>query len=339
MATSVLITGGTGFLGSAIIDAARQSHPEWILTVMDINPPKERRAGVRYRTASILSEAEIHDVMKESKPVAVIHSAGIVPDLESRYGRQKQKQVFDVNVNGTRNILQAAKKHEVQAFVWTGSSTCVMDNLQNSYPNIAENWPTSTQSLIYGKSKAAAEALVIAASDQTLATCALRPSVIFGPGDYQLIPSIHACISKGETPFILGDGENMWDITYVTNVADAHILAIENLLSSRTAAGQAIFISNEQPIPFRDFCLETWKQFGHYPPFQIHIPKRLAVFIGYISELITWLTGSTMTLSRGSVLDACSIRYCNGVKARKILGYSPRVGIEEGIRITCEVSG
>lgn len=186
--------------------------------------------------------------------------------------------------------------------------------------------------------KTAAEALVLNASDETLATCALRPSVLFGPGDYQLIPTVHACIAKGETPFVVGDGENLWDVTYVGNVADAHVLAVENLLSTRTAAGEAIFISNEQPVPFRDFCLEVWKKFGHYPPYEVHIPVSLAVLVGYIAEAVTWITGTPMTLSRGSVLDACGTRYCSGEKARKVLGYKPRVGIEEGIRTSCKVS-
>lgn len=185
--------------------------------------------------------------------------------------------------------------------------------------------------------QAAAEALVLAASDEKLATCLLRPSVIFGPGDPQLVPSIHACIAKGETPWVIGSGNNMWDVTYVTNIADAHVLAAENLLSSRTAAGEAFFISNNEPISFRDFCLAIWAQFGHYPRFRVHIPERLAILVGNLAEWSTWLTGSPTTLSSGSVMEACATRYCNGAKARKILGYVPRVGIEEGVRISCEV--
>jgi sterol-4alpha-carboxylate 3-dehydrogenase (decarboxylating) len=115
---------------------------------------------------------------------------------------------------------------------------------------------------------------VLAANVESFATCALRPSVVFGPGEYQFNPSLYACISKGETPFIIGDGLNLWDVTcgfpdqylttiewvltigsYVDNVADARVLAVDNLLTSRTAAGEAIFIIDEQPIPFRDFCL------------------------------------------------------------------------------------
>ena len=136
---------------------------------------------------------------------------------------------------------------------------------------------------------------------------------------------------------MIGDGENLWDVTYVANIAHAHVLAVENLLSSRTAAGEAIFISNEEPITFRDFCLAVWSAFGHYPSYEFHIPKWIATFTGYVAEWTTWFTGTPTTLSRGSVFDACSTRYCSGEKARRVLGYKPIVGIEEGIQISCKV--
>ena len=124
---------------------------------------------------------------------------------------------------------------------------------------------------------------------------------------------------------------------YVNNCADAHVQAAENLLTSGTAAGEAIFVSNKEPIPFRDLCLAIWAHFGHYPPFEFHIPKNLAVFAGHVADWVTWLRGYPTTLSSGSVLDACATRYCNNLKAEKILGFKPRIGIEEGIRISCEV--
>ena len=78
-----------------------------------------------------------------------------------------------------------------------------------------------------------------------------------------MLPPIHACLAKRETPWIVGDGTNLWDVTYVENVADAHVLAAQNLVSSKLAAGETFFIQNNEPIAFRDFCLEIWKNFGH----------------------------------------------------------------------------
>lgn len=337
MATVVLITGGAGFVGGAIVRAIKEKHPDWAISVFDVNAPSFHESGVSYVAGDITNAEEVDRVVSEIRPCALIHTAGIVPSLASRYGRSEQERVFEVNVGGTRNVIAAAKHAGVKALLCTGSCTAVTDDMRYHYPNIDETWPTSCHSLIYGESKAAAEALTLAANDEKgLATCALRPSVIIGPGDYQLIPSIYACIAKGESPFVIGDGLNLWDVTYVTNVADAHVQGTENLLSTKTAAGEAIFISNEQPIPFRHFCLAVWAEFGHYPSHEIKIPRSLATFAGSIADLVTRATGTPTTLSQGSVNDACSVRYCNGTKARLLLGYQPKVGLEEGIRLSCE---
>ncbi|KAL9126460.1 MAG: hypothetical protein Q9217_004498 [Psora testacea] len=338
MPVSVFVTGGTGFLGIFIIEALREKHPDWSITVFDLKPPREPKPHVTYWQGDVTSADDVEGAIKAFKPRVIIHSAGLVPPLKHRFGRELESQVLNINLNGTRNMLTAAKKHGVEAFVWTGSCTAIIDDFRYQYRNIDETYPTSDKSLLYGESKAAAEKLVLAANSATLLTCALRPSVLFGPGDYQLIPSVHACIAKGETPFILGSADNLWDVSYAPNIADAHVLAVENLVGPKSAAGEAIFIQNSEPITFRDFCLEVWKNFGHYPPFQINVPLRAAYVAGWVAEMVTWFTGATCTLTRGSVMDACATRYCSGEKARRLLGYRPKVGIEEGIRISCEVS-
>jgi len=157
------------------------------------------------------------------------------------------------------------------------------------------------------------------------------------PQDHSLIPSIHACIVKGETPFIIGSGDNLWDFTYVTNVADAHVLALENLLSTRTVAGHAVLITNGQPVTFRDFCVATWAAFGHFPSYNIAIPAAVAWSAGLAAECMTWFAATPSTLSRGSVKDALGCRYADGSKARTLLGYRPRVDLGEGIRRSYEV--
>jgi sterol-4alpha-carboxylate 3-dehydrogenase (decarboxylating) len=158
-----------------------------------------------------------------------------------------------------------------------------------------------------------------------------------GPGDYQLVPTIQRCIGKGETPFVIGDADNLYDFTFVSNVADAHVLAVENLLATKTAAGEAFFISNGQPVPFRDFCLAIWANFGHVPRYQIRIPLSVAWVAGFVAEWVTWLTGQEATVCRGSVKDYTQTAYTNLRKAREVLGYEPKVGLAEGIRLSCEV--
>lgn len=264
------------------------------------------------------------------------------------------------------------------------------DDMTKSYANIDESWPVAQKTSIYGESKVEAERIVIAANNTTainhdrnnekppgtakkaenssghaMFTCVLRPSVIFGEGDNQLMPPIHACIAKRETCFVIGNGRNLWDTVYVGNVADAHVLAVENLLCPRSegptgdadddggaldgaggrsaggpsAAGETFFIQNNEPISFREFSLAVWKEFGHFPPaLEIPIPEGLGWILGLIAEAFTRISGTPTTLSRGSVMDACAMRYASGDKAWRLLGYRPRVGLEVGIKKSCQVS-
>lgn len=170
-----------------------------------------------------------------------------------------------------------------------------------------------------------------------MVVCAIRPTITFGPQDPLFIPTVHRCIAKRETPYILGTGQGLCDFTYVDNIADAHVLAVENLTSTKTAAGEAFFISNGEPVSFRDCCLAIWAEFGHVPRYQVRVPESVAWCAGYAAEWVSWLSGTRLGLCRGSVYDALKTRYTDISKARKILGYAPRVGLAEGLRISCLV--
>ena len=250
-------------------------------------------------------------------------------------------------------MLEAARNSACKAFVYTSSCCAIIDDMSKPYANIDERWPIPEKSSIYGESKAQAEAIVIAANGKSMSTCVLRPSVIFGEGDNQLIPPIHACIAKGETRWIIGQGTNLWDTTYVGNVADAHVLAVENLLRFKSeksqgdagafgtdsVAGEIFFIQNNEPISFREFSLAVWREFDHFPPaWEIRIPEGLAWLLGLVTEVFTRISGTATTLSRGSVMDACAMRYASGDKAKRLLGYQPRVGLEAGMKRSCQVS-
>lgn len=228
------------------------------------------------------------------------------------------------------------------------------DDIDHDYPNYNEDVPIPSNLLVYGESKVAksptmtllnppdagqvrCERLVVAANNESMATCILRPSVIFGEDDYALIPSVHACIAKGESVFVIGSGDNLWDVVYVGNAADAHVLAVENLLGDKTAGGQVINISNNQPVTFRDICLAIWACFGHVPRYHVHIPASIAWLAGGVAEACSWPSGHPATFTRGSVKDAIRTRYANTTKSSEVLGYVPRVDLAEGVRRSCEV--
>ena len=150
---SVLITGGTGFVGSAIVDALQEKHPDWALTVSDLNIADNLKINVNYVKGDITNADDIKKVMTKANPNVVIHTAGLVPQLAVRYNRKVRDRVFEVNVEGTRKMLAAATESGVEAFVWTSSCCCVTDDFRYQYQNIDETWPTSSHSLVYGESK------------------------------------------------------------------------------------------------------------------------------------------------------------------------------------------
>lgn len=335
----VLVTGGCGFLGTAIVAALVETR-RFAVTAIDISPPALGTCSfakdVRYVRCNILDLDALLKVFIEARPAIVVHTVGVFPLGVRRYTMQGSDAVFRVNVDGTRNVLHAAKECGAKGLVYTSSVTVVLDELDKDFKNVDETWPTGRASTSYGLSKAKAETLVLSANTPDFATCALRPAPIFGPNDTACIPTIHACIRGGQTPFILGSGTNLQDYVYVDNAADAHVLAVSNLLNSQRAAGEAIFITNGEPVTPRHLCIAVWKEFGHVPAFQVAVPERLAWWLGWGAEWAGWLTGTQSLLSRGIVSDGCRERYVSIAKARRILGYKPRVSLEDGLRISCQ---
>ena len=149
-----LITGGSGFVGTAIVNALSKKHPQCLITIVDTKPPTDKLGGnVRYLTGDTTILDDLVKACKAAQPQVVIHSAAIIPPLSERYARRLERLVFEVNIEGTRNALDAARNSGCTSFVYTSSCCAVTDNMSESYMNIDERWPVSPKSSIYGESK------------------------------------------------------------------------------------------------------------------------------------------------------------------------------------------
>lgn len=340
----VLITGGSGFLGRNLALELSNKYPQWNIDVLDIQLPDERLKHKldNFFHVDIRSKENVNAALSNYCPDLVVHTAGVIPGRQLRYSAKEDdwQKVHAVNYDGTVNVLHAIMASGCKRFIYTSSVTAIIDDLDHDYHNMDESTPTGLATLHYGRSKGLAEAFVLspAHAEKGLMACALRPCTIIGPDDTQVISLIHDLIAKGETCFVIGDGNNLYDWMYIDNIVHAHILAIENLLpsGSQTAAGQALFITNQEPAYFWDFMLFVWAQFGHVPRFQVHIPTTLAIILAFLLEIMTWLSGTPATLHRGSIKDAIRTYYADNGKAIKMLGYKPVVGLSEGIRRSCE---
>ena len=287
----ILVTGGSGLVGGAIVKALLLQHPDWRVSVLDLTTPEPDILAKleHFHKVDITSTNEVDQIFASYTPDLVVHAAGIIPARKSRYSTSSKDwdSVKRINYDGTRHVFDAAMASGCKRFVYTSSCTVAADDLDHDYYYMDETVPLGFATLHYGKSKYLAEQYIFDpkhAGEKGMFVCALRPCMIFGPGDTAVLPVMHDLIAKGETNFIVGDGNNVYEFLYIDTAVDAHILAVENLLSSKTAAGHAFFISNQEPVYFWDFLASVWTQFGHVPLYKIHIPTSVALAFGAVLE-------------------------------------------------------
>jgi sterol-4alpha-carboxylate 3-dehydrogenase (decarboxylating) len=153
---NILVTGGCGFLGTAILSALNATS-RFSITAIDINPPSPGTttfsSTVRYVRANILDAEALQKVFNEARPAIVVHTVGVYPLGAARYSMKGQEGVFQINVEGTRNVLEAAKECGAKGMVYTSSVTVVMDRLSEEFRNVDERWPAGGVDTAYGMSK------------------------------------------------------------------------------------------------------------------------------------------------------------------------------------------
>jgi len=251
---------------------------------------------------------------------------------------------YSVNVKGTKNVIDACIEHKVKRLIYTSSPSVVFDGIHGII-NGDESLPYPTKHVdTYSATKAEGEALIIKSNGiNGLLTCCIRPSSLFGPGDKLLVPSLVSAARAGKSKFIIGDGNNMYDFTYVENVAHAHICAERALASegkvSEKAAGEAYFITNMEPIKFWEFVSLVLEGLGYERP-RIKIPVFVIMPIACLVERIYKLLAPygmkvpQITPSRIRLISCSRTFDCS--KANDQLGYTPIVSFQEGLRRTIE---
>ncbi|MBE3049634.1 NAD-dependent epimerase/dehydratase family protein [Candidatus Bathyarchaeota archaeon] len=195
--------------------------------------------------------------------------------------------------------------------------------------------------------KAAAEELVLEANRQapySLLTTSIRPAGIFGEGDTMTIKHLVNIYLDGRSNVQVGDNNNLFDFTYATNVAHAHILAARCLLLTHRSQtvpldmervdGEAFIITNDCPVYFWDFCRAVWSAAGHDTGKDgvWHLNTEVGLFLGFLSECFFGIIGKPPTFNRQRITYSTMTRYYNITKARTRLSYKPLVGLPEAIK-------
>ncbi|KAL6402982.1 sterol-4alpha-carboxylate 3-dehydrogenase (decarboxylating) [Ilyonectria robusta] len=340
----VLVVGGNGFLGHHIVDQLVESWTTTSVVAVDLRCGRNRNAHAEYHECDITDTEKLLAVFNEIKPDVVIHTASPVAN-DSKIAHAIFKKV---NIEGTQSVVEACQKSGVKALVYTSSASVISDNVSDLL-NADERWPMirgAQQTEYYSETKAAAEELVLKANREEpskLLTCAIRPAGIFGEGDAQLLPGLLGAYRGGKSNVQVGDNENLFDFTYVGNIAHAHLLAGQLLLATAAAAttpldhervdGEAFFITNDAPVYFWDFARAVWRAAGNDKGTEKvwTLNRSLGISFGYLSEVFSHAFGRTPTLTRKGIIYSSMTRYYNITKAKRVLRYKPLYTLQDGV--------
>ncbi len=316
-----LVTGGGGFVGLAVVRRLREAGVA--TTVVGRN---------RYPAAGALgAECRVGDIRDREflgKVVAGHDTLFHVAALAGIWGRRQD--FFSINVEGTKNVLAACRANRVRHLVYTSTPSVVFDG--RSIEGGDESLPYSARPLCdYAASKIEAEKLVLAANSSSLRTCALRPHLVWGPGDTQIIPRLLRQGRSGRLR-IVGNGVNRVDISYIDNVADAHLLAGLNLEHSGTAAGLPFFISQGEPVVLWQWINELFDRVNIPRPDK-KVSARTAFRIGWLLETVYRLTGrrEEPRMTRFLAEQLALSHWFSPRRAGDILGYTPQVSTQQGM--------
>jgi len=316
-----LVTGGGGFVGSAIVRQLCEKGAE--VTVFG------RR---HYAHLDRLDVRQVQgDIRDSDMLIRAMMGCDTVFHVAAKAGIWGAKQEYEqINVMGTRNVLGACFANGVAALVQTSTPSVVFD--RGDLQGVDESTPYARRFLCYyASSKAVAEQMVLAADSAVLRTCAIRPHLVWGPGDPHLIPRL---LEKGERRQlrIIGSGRNLVDISYVDNVAEAHILAAENLHSSATAGGNAYFISQGAPVILWDWINALFNRLG-LAPVRKKMSFNTAYALGSLLEGVHMWFGMEQEpqMTRFLAEQLARSHWFSIDRARRDLGYSPRVATAAGL--------
>jgi nucleoside-diphosphate-sugar epimerase len=324
-----LVTGGGGFVGRALVDAL-VARGDRVIVAEPFGAP--HRSDVRFEKVDIRETERMSALC--AGVTTVFHNASLVHTKHNRI-----EDVWSVNYAGSQSVLEACRRAGVKKLVYVSTASAVYEG--NDIENGDETLPYSQKSQApYADSKIAAERMILEENGKGgVLTCALRPHVIFGPGDRRFIPAIVNRAKQGSLRLSVGlRNRKLSDFTYVDNLVDALLAADARLVEGGPVAGRPYFITNGEPMPFFDFVKEVLRELK-LPPIVGAVPYPVAYAAAAVREGLDTLRGGTLNaedgMTRFAVRYMVRHHYFSIARAQRDLGYEPRVNLAEGIRRTC----
>ena len=317
-----LVTGGGGFLGSAIVRRLI-ARGDTVRTFQRGYYPELEKLGVECIRGDLNDRVALR---KADGGVDVIFHVAAKAGV---WGNERG-YVYP-NYYATSFIAEFAFELGIKRLIYTSSPSVVFNGTDEN--GIDESTPYPAKCLAnYPKTKSMAENYILAVNSPAFATIALRPHLIWGPGDPHLVPRIIARAKAGRLR-IVGNGQNLVDSTYIDNAADAHLLAADRLFPGAPCAGKAYFLSNGEPLPIADLINRILAAAG-MPSITCHISAKKAYALGAFLEGTYKLLGkkSEPPMTRFVARQLSTAHWFNLDAIKRDLGYHPTVSIDEGMR-------
>lgn len=318
-----LVTGGGGFLGKAIVKQLLDRGYA-VRSLARGDYPELRELG-----------AETHrgDIADADVVLAAVEGCDLVFHVAAKAGVWgPHQEYYDANVTGTLNVLEACRVHAVGRLVYTSTPSVVYGD--EPIQGADESIPYPDEYLTaYPETKAQAERAVLQANTQDLLTVALRPHLIWGPGDNHLIPRIIARARAGKLKKI-GDGSALVDSVYIDDAARAHVLAAEALSATGAPAGKAYFITQGEPWPVGDLIDGILKAHG-LPPCSSKVHPKVAYAAGWLLEKAYTAIDKRdePMMTRFVAKQLSTAHYFDISAAKRDFGYEPQLTIAQGLEL------
>ena len=317
----ILVTGGTGFLGRHLARGLlERGHGVRLMGRSFAGASDLTRAG------AVPVRADLRDresVIAACRGVGAVFHVGA---LSAPWGAARD--FHDINVGGTASVLAGCREHGVRRVVYVSSPSVVFDG--RDHVNLREDAPYPRRfASVYSLTKKLGEDLVNAASREGhLETVVLRPKAMFGPGDQSLLPRLVEVARRKRLPQI-GDGRNLVDLTYVENVVQALLLALD----SPAAPGNTYTITNGEHVPLWPTVRLVLRRTG-LPDDLRPLPLPLALTIARLMEIGGTLRGTEPLLTTYTVGILARTQTYDISAASRDLGYVPQVSVADGVQRT-----
>lgn len=316
-----LVTGGGGFLGKAIVKRLCERGDE-VRSFSRNQHPALSEMGVEHCRGE-LGDAEA--VARAAEGCDIIFHVAAKAGVWGPFD-----EFYRANVIGTQNVLAACRQHGIKRLVHTSSPSVVFDGTDMEGVDESVPYPEHFEAF-YPQTKAEAERLVLQANDETLATVALRPHLIWGPGDNHLVPRILERGAKGALRK-LGTRECLVDTIYIDNAAMAHLQAADHLDIGSGVAGKAYFLAQGEPLPIWE-VVNRILDAGGIAPVTRTISPNLAYQLGAVLEKVYRFLNlpGEPRMTRFVAKELSTSHWFDLTAARRDFGYQAEVSFDEGI--------